>query len=318
MKKFKYLVVFILTAVIASCSKSDDERNDVLYVDINEGFYYYNHINHEDFPDDRQSQMGTDHLSKVTRCYCGFKRNTEDFYIWLCDSFNIVGKIIINIPMQITEDQGFGNIVTCDLIGTPQPFFLCRVKNLELYYLNLSYNNSKNDYSYLLLLNGEKLSAQKYKGRIYRDKKDIIEWYNNSILYRDESGDYYILSDNGNLISVFDSSLVRPSYYLFTNGKVIPLSYNSYITVANEVDRHGKYQNELIIEILSLDKDDYISFNFQSPFNTTEDFIVNTASLLESTDSYYLLECQLISYSGEKKTVKIKIVPKENSAKIVD
>ena len=315
MKKFSVIYLLMLAAVAVSCSKSDDEILASIYTD----YYSILQITPQDFPEIRSGGLETDQLSKVTRYCDGYKNNTEDFYIWLCDANDkIIGKTVINIPKTIIEDQGYGNIVTCGPVGVSNPEYLLRVNNLEFYSLKLSYTNSKNNFSYLLLLNGEKLSAQKYKGRIYGDKKDIIEWYNNSVLYRDESGDYYILSDNGNLISVFESSLVRPSYYLFTNGKVIPLSYNSYITVANEVDRHGKYQNTLIIEILSLDRDDYVSFNINSPFSTTEDFIVNAASLLESTESYYLIECQLTSYSGEKKTVKIKIVPKENSAKIID
>lgn len=250
--------------------------------------------------------------------HSGFKNQTDDFYIWLCDTNDkIIGKTVINIPKTIIEDQGYGNIVTCGPVVVSFPRYLSRVNNLEFYGLDLSYTNSKKYFSYLLLLNGEKLSAQKYSGRLDFDLH-IIEWYNNSVLYRDESGDYNILSDNGNLISVFESSLSRPSYYLFYRGKVIPLSYNSYIAVANEIDNHGKSQNIIAIELNSLDKNEYVSFSIQSPFNSSEDFIVNTASLLESTESYYLIECQFTAYSGEKKTVKIKIVPKENSAKIVE
>ena len=310
MKKFSVIYLLMLATVAVSCSKSDDEIVASIYKD----FYSILQITPQDFPEIRTGGLETDQLSKVTRYCDGYKNNTEDYYIWLCDANDkIIGKTVINIPKTIIEDQGYGNIVTCGPVGVSNPEYLLRVNNLEFYSLELSYTNSKNNFSYLLLLNGEKLSAQKYLGRSYFDLH-IIEWYNNSVLYCDESGDYYILSDNGNLISVIDKSIGKNSLYLFYNSKIIPLNYYSYTAVANE---RGS-QDRIFIEVNSLDKNDYISFSIQSPFNTTEDFIVNTASLLESTDSYYLLECQLISYSGEKKTVKIKIVPKENSAKIVD
>ena len=97
---------------------------------------------------------------------------------------------------------------------------------------------------------------------------------------------------------VFDSSYIA-----------IPLDYTKAIALSKTGDKD--------IYIYTIENDTDISYSVLSPFYPKEDYLINSASLIESKEAYYIIECQLTAYSGEKRTIRIKISPKEKTAEIV-
>lgn len=303
MEKFKIFILLAFTIIVVSCSKNDDDSAN--------SFFRKNGIKSKEYP----VWSGVDNYksSNVYTIISSFKINTDDYYIWFCDKeLNIIGSTVINLPKQITEDQGYGNIVTCERDDYSQGIqFIDDVDDVELYLYEPVYNNLRKKFFYLLFYKERKIISHKINAEIDNDSK-ILKWYNNSLLLGSENYGYHhfiCLSINGEIISI--NEFHKTSWNDIFGGSyiAIPLDYTKAISI---LKRETK-----VIEITSIDNENRINYSINSPFGSNENFIVNSASLLESRDSYYVIECQLTAYSGEKKTIKIKISSKENKAEII-
>lgn len=316
MNKLQFKFVFVFVFLVISCNKSEDGVKEIYYDETE--FFRVNGINQNDFQNFRGPYVYPQYES--FRYCCGFKVNTDDYYIWFCDEkdVKIISQTIINIPKQIVEDQGFGDIVTCERgTGPWSLYFVDQVNDINLYCFTPNYDNLKNGFSYLLLFNGNKLYPLKLNMAINENWR-AIEWYNKSILLgRDKKDFFYCVSEKGELIAQIDDYQGSRWYAIFQEDCIsIPTSYTEFVSLTCSKLTNEEYG--IMISIDSSEKKQHLYIMTSSPFDAKEVFKISTASLLEKKDDYFLIECQLVAYSGTKKTVKIKIIPSERSAMIVE
>lgn len=304
MKTIKILSIIIFSIILASCSKDDDE----------DPFFRMNGINSSDFPiyDCTSNYLSTTAHNYLI--YSGFKKGTDNYYIWICDkNYKILSNCIINIPRVIEENQGYGNIINCELAS--DTFFIWHIgesEGLEIYGFEVYYYNSKSSKAIFLFYNGKDLKPITTHTTLSGGDMEIKPWYNYSILaFRKYGGsNIFCFTNNGDLLFEWEeeSKFFR---YLNSTSIIIPLDYTKYISIKdhNGTDSDG---TKILDLYLILGKEDICKYyKFPSPFESNEDFIVNSSSLLESKDNCYILECEVTAYSGEKKRVKIEINPNE-------
>lgn len=301
----------MLAFVAVSCSKSDEES-----VKYSDSFYEINGINPNDYS---WVDYSLDHSPNVNYIYSGFRNNTDELYVWFCDEDKkVISKTIINLPKQINEDQGYGNIVACEredgFIGVK---YIKDVDNFDFFIINPRYDKMKNNFSYLLIYNNKKLYSYKLEKGL-DENSNILKWHKDSYLLGTGRHNYfYCLTDIGGKISLLeDNEKTNFRLALSDISCAIPLNYTECIIL-----QYSKINNKdlgFLVLVESIDKGEEIIFNIPSPFNSSENHIIDSASLLETKDNYYIVECHLTAYNGEKKTVKIKIDLNEKKAEIIN
>ena len=308
MKSFKFVLLLMLAIVAVSCSKDDDDSVDP--------FFKINGINAEEFSTS-WGRVGDFNSPDIKHIYYGYSNKSNNVYYWFCDEKSqVICTSILNVPKQIIEDQGYGNLVTCEWYGSYYVTFINSVDNIEFYCYTPSYENLKNKFSYLFVYKDRKIYTHKIENDVTTSFK-ILNWYNNSYLLGNMHEDYsFCVTENGEKVTMFKDKGKARFRDVFDNDTYpIPLDYTKCIILF--CSKLTDTEMGFCINIESFDTGEILGFTAPSPFDPSEKFITNNASLIESTNEYYLIECQVTAYSGEKKTVRIRINLGNKKAELV-
>ena len=266
MMKFRTILFFILAIVAVSCSKSDDDSVD--------SFFKINGINADEFPE-WAGWVNENNSSSVKYIYASFSNITDELYFWLCDEERkVICKSTINLPKQIVEDQGFGNLVTCERINNYYVAikFISAIDNIELYYFSPSYENMKNNFSYLIIYKDRKIYTHKLEKAVSY-QFELLQWYNNSLLLGEYSSDYcFCISRDGEKVTMIeDNGKARLRNIFEKDTYHIPLDYTKCIILS--CSKLTEKEMGFYIYLESFDKGERLSFTAPSPFDPSEKFI---------------------------------------------